>query len=234
MKGRAKYQIFLILVFLVVWVWAAINPVHPDDWLLENYLVFIFVPIILLSAWYFKMSNVSYTLLTLFMCLHVIGSHYTYAEVPFGYVLQDWFNADRNLYDRLVHFLFGFLLAYPIREIFMRVSKAKGFWGLWFPVELTLAASAIYEIVEWLTALTVDPSAGLAFLGAQGDIWDAQKDMLLAGIGAIIAMGVTSIIRRVYDKNFFKEIKSSFRLGKDDLPLGEEALERLSHGKKNN
>mgnify|MGYP001609441019 CR=1 FL=1 len=231
MKGRVKYQIFLLAVFVAVWVWAAINPIYPHDWLLENYLVFIFVPIILLSAWYFRLSNISYTLLTIFMCLHVIGSHYTYAEVPFGYVLQDWFNADRNMYDRVVHFTFGLLLAYPVREVFIRISKAKGFWGFWFPVELTLAFSAIYEIIEWLTVLNVDPSAGLAFLGAQGDVWDAQKDMLLAGIGSVIAMIVTAFIRARYDKNFWREFRESFKIARNDAPLGEEAIARLKKNK---
>ncbi len=227
MKGRVKYQLVLLTVFVAVWIWAAINPIHPEDWLLENYLVFISVPIILLSAWYFRLSNISYTLITLFMCLHVVGSHYTYAEVPFGYVLQDWFNSSRNMYDRLVHFSFGFLLAYPVREVFMRISRARGFWGFWFPIELTFALSAIYEVIEWFTVLSVDPSAGLAFLGAQGDVWDAQKDMLLAGIGAVIAMTVTMFVRARYDKNFWKEFRESFKIPRNDKPLGEEALAKL-------
>ena len=121
MNGRMKYQIFLIVVFLAVWVWAAINPLYRDGWLLENYLVFIFVPLLLIFSYFFRLSNVSYTVITIFMILHVIGSHYTYAETPFGYVLQDWFSSSRNMYDRLVHFSFGFLLAYPIREVFMRI-----------------------------------------------------------------------------------------------------------------
>ncbi len=231
MKDSVKYQIFLFLVFLGVWIWAAINPIYPDGWLLENLLVFIFVPIVLISGWYFRLSNVSYTLITIFMCLHVIGSHYTYAEVPFGYTLQNWFNSDRNLYDRLVHFSFGFLLAYPVREIFMRISKAKGFWSFWFPIELTFAFSAIYEVIEWLTTLSVDPSAGLAFLGAQGDIWDAQKDMVLAGIGSVIAMIVTGFIRARYDKDFWKDFKNSFNLRVDDAPLGEVAIAKLQKSK---
>ena len=231
MKKGVLYRWFLLFVFVAVWIWAAINPIYPHDWLLENYLVFIFVPVILISAWYFRLSNVSYTLLTLFMCLHVIGSHYTYAEVPFGYVLQDWFNADRNMYDRIVHVSFGFLLAYPVREVFMRLSRSRGFWGFWFPIELTFAFSAVYEVIEWLTALSVDPSAGLAFLGSQGDIWDAQKDMLLAGIGSVIAMVVTAFIRIRYDSNFWKDFKESLRISKNDAVLGEEAIERLKKRK---
>src|SRR6185369_4979138 len=130
-----KYKLFLCAAFAAAWTWAAINPVYPHDWLLENYLVFIFVPLILILGRYFKLSNISYTLIAAFMILHVIGSHYTYAEVPFGDTLKDWLGADRNIYDRLVHFSFGFLLAYPVREVFMRLAQAKGFWAYFLPVD---------------------------------------------------------------------------------------------------
>ncbi len=159
------------------------------------------------------------------MILHVVGSHYTYSEVPFGYWLQDIMNADRNMYDRVVHFGFGFLLAYPVREVFMRISHAKGFWAYYLPVDLVGAGSAIYEIIEWLVARSVAPGAGLAFLGTQGDIWDAQKDMLLAIVGATIAMLIILAINSFFDrKNHWKEIRESFRIRKGDKPLGEEKL----------
>ncbi len=219
-----KYKWFLLAVFLAAWAWAAYEPKYYSGWLLENYLVFIFVPIILIAGYYFKLSNVSYTLITIFMVLHVIGSHYTYAEVPFGYMLQDWFGSDRNMYDRLVHFSFGFLLAYPVREVFMRISKVKGFWAYYFPLDLTLAFSAAYEIIEWLTARNVDPVAGLAFLGSQGDIWDAQKDMFIAGIGAILAMLIIFIINWIFNKDHWNEIRESFRIPVGDKPLGEVKL----------
>src|SRR3989344_2986373 len=186
MKKGDWYKLFLFVAFVIVWIWAAIEPKFPHDWLLENYLVFIFVPLIILTGIYFRLSNVSYTLITAFMILHVIGSHYTYAEVPFGYILQGWLGASRNMYDRLVHFSFGFLLAYPMREVFVRITHVKGFWGFYLPLDITLSFSGVYEIIEWVTAEVVDPAAGLAFLGAQGDIWDAQKDMILAGFGALL------------------------------------------------
>jgi putative membrane protein len=154
-----KYHKLLALVFLAVWVWAAINPTYRHDWLLENYLVFIFVPAIILTGRYFRLSSISYGLITLFMILHVIGSHYTYAEVPFGYVLQEWLGASRNMYDRLVHFSFGLLLAYPIREVFMRVSRVKGIWAYYLPLDVTLSFSAVYEIIEWVTAIKAAPEA---------------------------------------------------------------------------
>src|SRR5690606_23190558 len=126
--------------------------------------------------------------ITLFICLHVIGSHFTYAEAPFGEMLRELLGAERNMYDRLVHFAFGLLLAYPVREVLVRIARLRGFWSYFFPIDITFSFSAIYEIVEWRAAAIVAPDLGLAFLGTQGDIWDAQKDMLAAGIGAIIAM----------------------------------------------
>jgi putative membrane protein len=225
-----KYYLVLIAVFLAVWVWAAIGPKYRADWLLENYLVFFFVPVILLTGRYFRLSAVSYTLITIFMCLHVIGSHYTYAEVPFGYTLQSWVGANRNMYDRVVHFGFGFFLAYPIREVFIRVAKVKGFWGYYLPLDVSLACSALYEIAEWLTAVIVDPSAGSAFLGTQGDEWDAQKDMLAAAIGATVAMMIIMLINWRYQKDFWKEWRASFRLRRDDQPLGEVRLKEMLQG----
>lgn len=222
-----KYHWFLVLVFLIIWVWAAINPVFPDDWLLENYLVFFFVPIIIILGRYFKLSKVSYTLIALFLILHIIGSHYTYSEVPFGYTLQDWFGGSRNMYDRIVHFSFGLLLFYPIREVFMRLAKVKGFWTYLLPIDLVSSFSVIYELLEWLAARNVDPAAGLAFLGSQGDIWDAQKDMALALLGACLGAFIISIINMIYKKNFWQDMKESFKLDKNDHELGEVELEKM-------
>ncbi len=226
-----KYKIFLLSIFSVFWIWAAINPIYPHDWILENILVFIAVPLIIILGRYLKLSETSYTLITIFMILHVIGSHYTYAEVPFGDTLKLWFGEDRNMYDRLVHFSFGLLLAYPVREVFMRLSDAKGFWSYYFPIDLVGASSAVYEIIEWLTARTVDPVAGLAFLGSQGDIWDAQKDMLMAILGSIITMIIVFILNSIFNKDHIKEVKESLKIKKGDKPLGEERL--VEYFKKN-
>jgi putative membrane protein len=222
-----RYHTFLLVVFGAVWIWAAIEPRYPHDWLLENHLVFAFVPLILLTGRYFRLSRLSYTLITAFLSLHVIGSHYTYAEVPFGYDMQRWFGAERNMYDRLVHFAFGLLLAYPMREVFLRVVRTRGVWGYWFPLELALAFAAVYEIIEWGVAAMVSPTAGLAFLGAQGDVWDAQKDMLLAAAGAAMAMLIVALIHWRYDPAFAAELRTSLRIRHGDAPLGEDALREL-------
>lgn len=228
-----RYQKILLLAFLAVWIWAAINPKFPHDWLLENYLVFILVPLIIILGRWFKLSNVSYTLITIFAILHVIGSHYTYAEVPFGYTLQDWLGASRNMYDRLVHFSFGFLLAYPVREVFLRLAKVKGLWGYYLPLDVTLSFSAAYEIIEWLAASSVNSAAGIAFLGAQGDVWDAQKDMLAAGVGAVLAMLIVAAIHWKYNEEFGAEFKKSLKIEKGDLPLGEVKLREMMKKKIN-
>jgi putative membrane protein len=222
----SRYKGFLIATFAGVWLWAAFRPVYPHDWLLENYLVFVFVPIVLLTGRYFQLSDVSYTLITVFLCLHVVGSHYTYSEVPFGSTLQRWLGASRNQYDRLVHLAFGLLFAYPLREVFLRVADVKGFWGYYLPLDVTLSFSALYEIVEWLTAATVDAAAGIAFLGAQGDVWDAQKDMALAAGGAFLTMVVTALVNWRYDPGFARELRASFEVSRRDRPLGEEQLRR--------
>ncbi len=221
---RKLYLLGLFLVFAGFWIWAAVRPVYREDWLLENYLVFIGVPLILLLGRWFRLSLISYTLLTVFMVLHVIGSHYTYAEVPFGDTLQHWIGAQRNMYDRLVHFCFGFLVAYPVREVFIRISRARGFWNYYLPIELTLAFSAIYEIIEWLAAVSSGSQAGLAFLGAQGDIWDAQKDMLMAGLGAVLAMLVTFTVAVVVEPDTWAAVRESLKIPQGDRPIGEDQI----------
>ncbi|MBP1607878.1 MAG: hypothetical protein H6Q04_113 [Acidobacteria bacterium] len=223
----SKYHKVLIAIFAIIWIWAAIQPTYPDDWLLENILVFLSVPVIIFTGYYFRLSDVSYTLIALFMILHLIGSHYTYAEVPFGYTLQNWLGADRNMYDRLVHFSFGFLLAYPVREVFLRLARVKGFWGYYLPLDVTLSFSAVYELIEWWTAEAVSPGAGLAFLGTQGDVWDAQKDMLAAGTGALIAMLIIALINWKFDPAFAREMRHSFKIEKGDHPLGEVRFREL-------
>jgi putative membrane protein len=227
-----RYHLALLAVFLAAWVWAAIAPVFPDDWWLENVLVFLAVPLIIGLGFYFRLSNLSYTLITVFLVLHVIGSHYTYAEVPFGFALQRWFGSDRNLYDRMVHLGFGLLLAYPVREVFVRITRARGVWSFYLPVELTLAFSAIYELIEWAAAVGVAPEAGLAFLGAQGDIWDAQKDMALAGLGSVIAMLVTlGFVLRI-DPDARRDLRDSLRIPADDQPIGERQILRWWRGRR--
>ncbi|MBI3006480.1 MAG: DUF2238 domain-containing protein [Ignavibacteriales bacterium] len=191
---------FLCVAYALVWIVTAIQPVYPSDWMLENILVGLFVPGLIATYKRFPLSDLSYICIAAFMTLHAIGAHYTYAETPVGFWMQDWFNFERNHFDRVVHFGFGLLMAYPVREIFLRVARSKGFFAYYLPLDVTLAFSAGYEIIEMLVAVAVSPEVGTAYLGTQGDVWDAQKDMGLAALGAVICMVATAAIRAVRKK----------------------------------
>ena len=190
----------LAVWYLLVWIWAAIAPHDRFDWLLENILVFVFAGVLLKTYRKFPLSDLTYILITIYMTLHTIGSHYTYSEVPFGFWLKETLALSRNPFDRIVHFAFGLLLAYPIREIFLRVVNTRGFWTYYLPLDVTMAFSCLYEIIEAAVVWMVSPELGDAYLGTQGDVWDAQKDMLLATAGALLAMIVTAMVREIYFK----------------------------------
>jgi putative membrane protein len=220
--SRKSYLLTLSAVYAVWWVIMAINPHDFADWALENVLVVLAVGLLVYTRKSFPLSRVSYTCIFIFMMLHTLGSHYTYAKVPYA----EWFpifEGGRNHFDRLVHFLYGLLLAYPIREMFLRIGNVRGFWGYFLPLDLTMSTSMLYEIIEWGAAELVGGDLGAAYLGTQGDVWDAHKDMALASIGALIAMTVTAFINRRMQRDFAREWAESIRV-KRKHPLGEDAL----------
>lgn len=212
-----------LIAYGIVWVLAAINPVYPDDWLLENVLAIIGVAFFVITYKAFPLSNLSYIPLTIFMILHAIGAHYTYAETPIGDWMAPIFGWERNNFDRVVHFLFGLLLAYPMRELYYRIIGSRGIWGIVLPIDVMISLSAIYELVEWAATVVVAPEAGAAFLGAQGDPWDAHKDMALASLGACITMGITFVVNLKLNPEFRDECRESLRI-KRRQPLGERKL----------
>ncbi|MBI5645002.1 DUF2238 domain-containing protein [Candidatus Kaiserbacteria bacterium] len=208
-----NYQKLLAVVFLAAWFITSINPVYREAWFLENILVFIFVPVLIVAAQYFKLSDVSYTFITLFMVIHLVGAHYTYGEVPFGFTLQEWLDASRNMYDRFAHFSFGFLMVYPIREMFVHATGARGFWAYYFPLDIILSFSAIYEILEWAAVNIIDASNGVLFLATQGDVFDSAKDMGSALLGATIAMAIVLALNWALNREEFRgEMKESLRI----------------------
>jgi putative membrane protein len=219
------YRWALVGLFVLAWVLAAINPVDRGTWIVENILVVMFAITLVLLGRYFLLSDVSYTFITLFLVLHLIGAHWTYSYVPIGQMLGDFIGSHRNMYDRIVHFSFGLLMVYPIREIFLRVTGAKGFWGYYFPLDVVMSFSAIYEIIEWITAYIADPATAASFMGSQGDIWDTQKDMASAGVGALIAVCVVFGINYLYNRKLGAEMRESFRI-KDSRPYGERTFSR--------
>ena len=176
-----------------VWVAAAISPFDRFDWLLENVLVFVYALVLVASYRRFAFSNVSYALFAAFLTLHLVGSHYTYAETPIGYSLKEIFSLSRNPYDRIVHFAYGLLLAYPLYELLRRAGRLSISWAAFMAVNLILSSSGFYEIVEGMVAVAVSPELGNAYLGTQGDVWDAQRDMLAATAGSVLAMVITMV-----------------------------------------
>lgn len=231
---RWRGPLVLLALLLVLGILLGIAPNHRQDWLLENALAVAGVAVLVLSARRFPLSRLSYALIFVFLVLHELGAHYTYAEVPY----DEWFRAltgrtlnerlgwERNHFDRLVHFSYGFLLAYPLRELFVRVADARGFWGYALPLDLVMSTSMLYELVEWAAAEFFGGELGAAYLGTQGDVWDAHKDMLLASTGAALALTLTALVHRHLDRDFQREWAESLRI-KHAEPLGEVEVARL-------
>jgi putative membrane protein len=175
----------LLAIYIIVFIWSAISPVDYSVWVAEA--ITSLVPIVLLLVLFFfriRLSNFAYFLMAIFPVMHIVGAHYTFANVPF-----DWFNHmfgfSRNMYDRVAHFTVGFY-AFGTAEILYSLGYVKNkFVAVTYGLFMIMAIAAAYEIFEWQYAVSADPSAGIAVLGAQGDIWDAQKDMLMDTLGAI-------------------------------------------------
>ncbi len=185
------------ILFAIVWVISGIHPVMPVDWWLENALVLVFVGFLIATYRWLTFSELSYLLIFVYLCMHEWGAHYRYAVDPLGEWIRHTFHTVRNDYDRVVHFAFGALLAYPQREVLMRKANVRGVWALGLPVVITLGFGAAYEIMEATVARVASPMTGEAFLAMQGDPWDTQNDMLMAFLGAFVAMSVTAIAMRV-------------------------------------
>jgi len=189
---RHNRPLQLMVGWLVLyWLVMAFNPFDRFDWLLENLLVFIYGTLLAVTYRRFAFSNLSYGLFTLFLTLHLTGAHYTYAETPIGYWLMAWLELGRNHFDRIVHFSYGLLCAYPIYELLRRTAGSRRGWAGFFTVNVILSFSGFYEVIEMAVAELVSPELGAAYLGTQGDEWDAQKDMGLAFIGSLVAIAAT-------------------------------------------
>lgn len=178
---KELYHKSLLGILMVFWLFIAINPTDRGVWFAENILFLIFLPILVFTYKKFQFSSLSYTLMFIFLILQTIGSKYGYSNVPFI------FDSVRNHYDRVVHFLFGVVFYLPLYELVTKKLKLKGIWSHFFVFTILFSMKGIYEILEWGYVMVTQGSSGsIAFLGAQGDAWDAQKDMFLGGIGAII------------------------------------------------
>ena len=229
-----RYPYWLFLIYWAQWLVWAIYPWFFPEWLLENILPILFLAILIATFRSFRLSHISYTLIFFFLCLHTIGAHYTYSLVPYdawfqklgGISLNEVLGFRRNHYDRFVHFAFGLLFAYPIREVFLRIVGVRGFWGYYLPLDLTMSFSMLFELIEWAVAAVFGGDVGQAYLGTQGDVWDAHKDMALATAGAVVSMAVVSFINWKLDRRFGKEWRQSLAV-KDSKPLGEVKLREM-------
>jgi putative membrane protein len=197
-----KYKWILLIAFILILTWSGIHPPAGNpDWLLENSPIFGAILVFVALARFIKMSDFSYTLLFIYLLFPLATSHYGVTGVPFGSTISHFFGFSRNMYDRLTHFLFGFLLFYPIYDLVLNITKKENGWSYYFPIEIIISLSAIYEIFEWLAAITVNPVLGAAFYGSQGDPFDTPEDMACALVGGILAMIIVF---------YFKKYKKSY------------------------
>jgi putative membrane protein len=172
--------------------------IHPDkifDYFLENATAFTFLFVLALTYRKMPFSDLAYTLMFVYVCLHEWGAHYKYSDVPLGEWMKPWLHTNRNMYDRVAHFSFGLLMTYPLQEVLMRKVGVLSRWRYILPVEAILSFSAIYEMMEAGAAMVLSPERGEEFVGMQGDMWDSQEDMFMAGIGSVAAVIILAVIR---------------------------------------
>lgn len=196
MVERNKWMLIGLLIWYVgLSLWASYGPADRQFWLLASVLPGLFVVLLVATHRLIPLSHASYLLITLYLTLHTVGAHYTYAQMPAGDWVEGALHLGRNHYDRLVHFCFGFLLAYPVEELFRLAAHVRGWLLYYLPVMTILGLSGLWEIIESWVARSVHPEAGMTYLGSQGDVWDAQKDMEAALYGALLCVIVLLLLR---------------------------------------
>ncbi len=187
------YPYTLALLFFAFFIALGLHPHDRVDWIAEDTPVLIIFIIFIVTFKKFRFSNTAYVIMSVWMFLQTIGGYYTFANVPFNFI-TNIFDFQRNNFDRVAHFSIG-LYAFGAAELLTRKRWTSpllaGFFGLFF----ILSIAALYEILEWIYAINMNPEAGLEFLGSQGDIWDAQKDMLSDMIGAIVSLIIFWFLR---------------------------------------
>ena len=184
-----RYTHHIVNHSIAFWAWSGIEP-HDTrlTWILETFPVMVGLPVMLFTYRRFPLTNLTYTIIAIHAMILMLGGHYSYAKVPLGFWMEDWFGWTRNNYDKIGHFMQGFGPAIYTREIIARTSPLRsGKWLGFISIAVPLAFSAVYEIVEWLASLS-DPTDTEAFLGTQGYIWDTQSDMFWCLIGSIVAL----------------------------------------------
>jgi len=194
-----KYPVILLIIVLAFGAWSGIKPLDTRlTWLLETLPFMMALPVLLLTYKRFPLTSLTYTLIAIHAMILMLGAHYSYAKVPLGFWMEDWFDWTRNNYDKIGHFMQGFDPAIYTREIISRTSPlSRGKWLGFISIAVPLAFSALYEIFEWLASLS-NPTDTEAFLGTQGYIWDTQSDMFLCLIGSIVAIILLTKLHNKY------------------------------------
>ncbi|MDO9921368.1 DUF2238 domain-containing protein [Glaesserella parasuis] len=195
-KSSHIVPLFLAIVITVVSVWSGFNPTDRAVWYAEVMPIFVVFALLLLTYQRFQFSGLAYVLMSLWMIMHLIGAKYTFANVPFDWANQylTFLDEDRNHFDRVDHYIIGFY-SYPMAEWLLRKRKCGLGVAFFFSLFFIMSVAATYEIIEWQYAVIEGGNAGIEFLGSQGDIWDAQKDMLADTLGAITALIIYLIAR---------------------------------------
>jgi putative membrane protein len=193
--GENRFLQRLCIAMAAAIVIAGIHPDKVFDYFLENATAFSFLIVLALTYRKLPLSDLSYALIFIYLSLHEWGAHYKYSDVPLGEWMKPWLHTNRNMFDRVAHFSFGLLLTYPLQELLMRKVGVFNRWRYILPVEAILSFSAIYEIMEAGAAMILTPERGEEFVGMQGDMWDSQEDMLMAGIGSVVAVIVLAVVR---------------------------------------
>jgi putative membrane protein len=218
----------LLLKALLAWyvifsVTMAIAPANRHFWAVASVLPVLLVGWLVATHRVLPLSIFSYVLITVYLTLHTIGVHYTYSQVPFGFWLGQVMEFNRNHFDRIVHFSFGFLLTYPLGELF-RLVRVRGWLVHYVSVMTVLGLSGFWEIVESWVAQMARPDLGPAVLGSQGDVWDAQKDITVALYGSLLSVALTLLSGKYFGKA--TELSGDV-MAEDSLEAVEELIEEI-------
>ena len=190
-------MLFLVLSLII----SGIDPFDRGTWFMEVLPVLIVVPLLIHTYKRFPLTNLLYVLIFIHCMVLIVGGTYTYARVPLGFEMAEWFGLDRNPYDKIGHFMQGFVPAIAAREILLRNDILKrGKMLIFIVISIVLAISASYELIEWAAALALGEGAE-EFLGTQGYEWDTQSDMFFALIGSVSALFLLS---KWHDRQFYK------------------------------
>ena len=192
-----RYQKILVGIFGLTIIWSALSPASGADWFLEIAPVFLVFPVVVYLGRKFTLSNLSYTLILIYLILPIVQAHYGVASVPFGFTLAKWEGIiGRNMFDRLTHFSFGLFWFYPLYELFKQSIGTRPFLNYFIPTSVILAFSSVYEVIELIVRQMASERLSFLFIAAQADFWDTSKDMANTLEGVAVALVMVYCIER--------------------------------------